>query len=115
MRTCWSWATRLMTATSWCWATQLKLHPLPPPPEEHAQIAAFDPETSETPAPAPRRRWLSEPSEAPAEPRAKPTREGTLFERMSSMARGSAKLEDDGSTDADPLDIPRFLNRQSNQ
>ena len=39
---------------------------------------------------------------------------GTLFERMSSIARGNAKAptnEDDG----DPLDIPRFLNRQNNQ
>jgi cell division protein FtsZ len=39
---------------------------------------------------------------------------GTLFERMSNMARGAAKLEPD--TEAkDPLDIPRFLNRQNNQ
>ncbi|MBS0505659.1 MAG: cell division protein FtsZ [Proteobacteria bacterium] len=39
---------------------------------------------------------------------------GTLFERMSSIARGNAKApasDDDG----DPLDIPRFLNRQNNQ
>ena len=86
-------------------------------PEEHEQIAAFDPGASETAPPAPRRRWLADTSEAPAEPRAKPAREGTLFERMSSMARGSAKLEDEGDGDAarDPLDIPRFLNRQSNQ
>ena len=86
-------------------------------PAEHEQIAAFEPEASETPA-QPRRRWLAEPTEASAEPKAKPVREGTLFERMSSMARGSAKLGDDGdSADAarDPLDIPRFLNRQSNQ
>ena len=41
---------------------------------------------------------------------------GTLFERMSSIARGTAKTpgapEDERS---DPLDIPRFLNRQNNQ
>lgn len=41
---------------------------------------------------------------------------GTLFERMSSIARGSARTpgapEDERS---DPLDIPRFLNRQNNQ
>jgi cell division protein FtsZ len=41
---------------------------------------------------------------------------GTLFERMSSIARGSAKTpgapEDERG---DPLDIPRFLNRQNNQ
>ncbi len=38
---------------------------------------------------------------------------GTLFERMSNIARGAAKAGQDGS--ADPLDIPRFLNRQNNQ
>ena len=39
---------------------------------------------------------------------------GTLFERMSNMARGASKIEPD--TEAkDPLDIPRFLNRQNNQ
>jgi len=39
---------------------------------------------------------------------------GTLFERMSNIARGAAKVEtaDDAK---DPLDIPRFLNRQNNQ
>ncbi len=39
---------------------------------------------------------------------------GTLFERMSNIARGVAKADqDEGSKD--PLDIPRFLNRQNNQ
>ena len=38
---------------------------------------------------------------------------GTLFERMSNIARGAAKGGAD--TAADPLDIPRFLNRQNNQ
>lgn len=38
---------------------------------------------------------------------------GTLFERMSSIARGTAK-SDEGAK-SDPLDIPRFLNRQNNQ
>jgi cell division protein FtsZ len=65
------------------------------------------------------RAWLGEPEEpAPAPAR----REGgTLFERMSSIARGAAKAqveEDDGGTPKsarDPLDIPRFLNRQNNQ
>ncbi len=44
---------------------------------------------------------------------------GTLFERMSNLTRGSSKSddEDDGDDDKsrDPLDIPRFLNRQNNQ
>jgi cell division protein FtsZ len=59
-------------------------------------------------------RWLApDPvpvaEEAPATPGG-----GTLFERMSNMARGAAKI--DADTEAkDPLDIPRFLNRQNNQ
>ncbi len=38
---------------------------------------------------------------------------GTLFERMSNIARGAAKAGQE--TSSDPLDIPRFLNRQNNQ
>jgi cell division protein FtsZ len=44
---------------------------------------------------------------------------GTLFERMSNIARGAAqaKVEDEPvpSFRREPLDIPRFLNRQNNQ
>ena len=45
---------------------------------------------------------------------------GTLFERMSNIARGAAKAQvDDDQPAADvrgePIDIPRFLNRQNNQ
>lgn len=41
---------------------------------------------------------------------------GTLFERMSNIARGAARRdEEDASGKSDPLDIPRFLNRQNNQ
>jgi cell division protein FtsZ len=45
---------------------------------------------------------------------------GTLFERMSSLGRGAAKakLDEDpptGDFQSDPIDIPRFLNRQNNQ
>jgi cell division protein FtsZ len=48
------------------------------------------------------------------------TREsGTLFERMSNIARGAAqaKVEDEPAPSfrREPLDIPRFLNRQNNQ
>ena len=44
---------------------------------------------------------------------------GTLFERMSNLTRGGAKSDEDASDDedgedGDPLDIPRFLNRQNN-
>ena len=59
-------------------------------------------------------RWLaSEPVAASnaAEPAAPAG--ATLFERMSNIARTSIKPEESGKTD--PLDIPRFLNRQNNQ
>jgi cell division protein FtsZ len=65
------------------------------------------------------RRWFgankAEPAPVPAAaaPTVKPGG-GTLFERMSSIARGNAKTPS-ADDDADPLDIPRFLNRQNNQ
>ena len=45
---------------------------------------------------------------------------GTLFERMSNIARGAAQAESQESDPVpsfrrEPLDIPRFLNRQNNQ
>jgi cell division protein FtsZ len=43
---------------------------------------------------------------------------GTLFERMSNIARGAPKAqidEEEPSYRSDPIDIPRFLNRQNNQ
>ena len=96
-------------------------------PEEHEAIAAFD-EDQVDPAPARSgpRRWLQDndeaaPAAATAEPAPTASRGGsTLFERMSSMARGSSKVtssdeEDEDEAARDPLDIPRFLNRQSNQ
>ena len=63
------------------------------------------------------RTWLAGQEEAPTPA---PRREGgTLFERMSNIARGAAKAqvdEEDGASRArDGLDIPRFLNRQNNQ
>jgi cell division protein FtsZ len=48
----------------------------------------------------------------------RPREGGTLFERMSSIARGASKVSDEeehAARASDPLDIPRFLNRQSNQ
>jgi cell division protein FtsZ len=85
------------------------------------EMVAEDEPQAETP-PAGARTWLSrdEEEEAPA-PAAKPAREGgTLFERMSNIARGAAKaqVEEEGPRmrpARDPLDIPRFLNRQNNQ
>ncbi|MBC7987375.1 MAG: cell division protein FtsZ [Sphingomonadaceae bacterium] len=59
------------------------------------------------------RKWLSR--EQPAPPAAeKPRSGGTLFERMSSIARGAAKVEGEAKG-SEELDIPRFLNRQNNQ
>ena len=43
---------------------------------------------------------------------------GTLFERMSNIARGAAKAQvdlDGTGAQGEPIDIPRFLNRQNNQ
>jgi cell division protein FtsZ len=68
-----------------------------------------------------RRTWLTQ-EEAPEQAATKAQREGgTLFERMSNIARGAAKaqVEEDQPSrmrgGRDPLDIPRFLNRQNNQ
>jgi len=48
------------------------------------------------------------------------TASGTLFERMSNIARGASKAQIDEGEDetgykSEPIDIPRFLNRQNNQ
>jgi cell division protein FtsZ len=66
------------------------------------------------------RSWIAA-EEAPA-PQAATRREGgTLFERMSNIARGAAKAQVEEEQPAaarggrDSLDIPRFLNRQNNQ
>ncbi|MDV3257979.1 MAG: cell division protein FtsZ [Sphingomonas sp.] len=54
-----------------------------------------------------------------AEPARPAPAAGTLFERMSNIARGAAqaKVEDEPMPGfrREPLDIPRFLNRQNNQ
>jgi cell division protein FtsZ len=88
-------------------------------------LDSVDMTAEEAPAPAEEmpaagtRSWLTR-DEAP-EPEASPAREGgTLFERMSSIARGAPKAqvgeeEADAPRERSPLDIPRFLNRQNNQ
>jgi cell division protein FtsZ len=51
-------------------------------------------------------------------PAAATTTGGTLFERMSNIARGASKAdiaEDGDEPEYKPIDIPRFLNRQNNQ
>jgi cell division protein FtsZ len=63
-------------------------------------------ESAETPAPAP----ISKPEPVAA----KPAAGGTLFERMAGLTRGADKPVE-GEEGTAGIDIPRFLNRQSNQ
>jgi cell division protein FtsZ len=83
---------------------------VPPPAAVEPAATPITP----TPVEAPRR-WVAPGSEAapaaeqPAAPRVKLG--GTLFERMSNAARGTAREEDKSG---EPLDIPRFLHRQGN-
>ena len=86
-------------------------NPLPPQGEEA--------EPRPMPAPAGTRRWLTVEGDN-ARPAAPAAREGgTLFERMSNIARGAAKAQVEEEAPAartrDPLEVPRFLNRQNNQ
>jgi cell division protein FtsZ len=94
--------------------------------EPDAPVAVASPASVEelvadesAPIPSPRRWLRTERSEAPRAAAPAVAREGgTLFERMSSIARGSAKVgndDDEEGSGSDPLDIPRFLNRQNNQ
>jgi cell division protein FtsZ len=57
--------------------------------------------------------------EGVAAPKPAATQSGTLFERMSNIARGApkAQIDDEQGTSfrQEPVDIPRFLNRQNNQ
>jgi cell division protein FtsZ len=80
-------------------------NPLPP----------VEAETNEESA-APRRRWLVGGDAEEAAPTVKaPASGATLFERMSNIARSAARGDSDAPEASDPLDIPRFLNRQNNQ
>jgi cell division protein FtsZ len=83
-------------------------------------IVSADHTPAEKPA-AQTNKWIAEHDKADAAPAAKPARSGgTLFERMSNIARGAAKVEGEekkaaSGGDRDSLDIPHFLNRQNNQ
>ena len=76
-------------------------NPIAPPTDEDEDTAEPTTSADDEPKPA---------TGAPA---------GTLFERMSSIARGAAQAKVDEepapSFRREPLDIPRFLNRQNNQ
>ncbi|BAK65275.1 cell division protein FtsZ [Sphingobium sp. SYK-6] len=66
-------------------------------------------------APAP---VVQPPSPAPAPAAEQPkVVGGTLFERMSQLARGQTRPadDDDGDNDRTDFEVPRFLNRQNNQ
>jgi len=88
-------------------------------------VAEDEPAAEEQPLPAGRRSWLTGEAEEEAAPAPAPkVAGGTLFERMSNIARGAAKAQVDEESQSpaprmrparDPLDIPRFLNRQNNQ
>ena len=62
---------------------------------------------------------IEDDGEPDEQPKAAAAAGGTLFERMSSIARGAPRAQiDEGQQDggfSQPLDIPRFLNRQNNQ
>jgi len=78
--------------------------PIAPPTDEDENTTGEDEEASET----------------QDQPKAASGAGGTLFERMSNIARGSAKAQGDDSQPGpgfsrEPMDIPRFLNRQNNQ
>jgi cell division protein FtsZ len=94
--------------------------------DEEPAAAETAPETMaepDMPATTGRRSWLTQ-EEPAAQPAPETRQTGTLFERMSNIARGAAKAQVDEETEEgprmraatrDPLDIPRFLNRQNNQ
>ncbi|WP_019831623.1 cell division protein FtsZ [Sphingomonas sp. PR090111-T3T-6A] len=80
------------------------------------------PAAAEAEPEAPGRRWLSSGADIEPTRTARTTGAGgsggTLFERMSSIARGAAKAqvdEDRPSERRDSNDLPGFLNRQNNQ
>jgi cell division protein FtsZ len=98
-------------------------HPAEPQDEGDELLLGSADIAVDEPAPG-TRSWLTR-EETPAETAPEPRQSGTLFERMSNIARGAAKAQmpEEASEEGprlraggrDPLDIPRFLNRQNNQ
>ena len=91
-----------------------------PADEDELLLDAGNIVASET-KPSGAHKWVASDEKADKDEPAKPARAsgGTLFERMSNIARGAAKVEGEGKKAAsgggDSLDIPTFLNRQNNQ
>jgi len=81
--------------------------------------AQIEPETPAPVAPMAAPAPKPAPAPAPAPARAAGSSGGTLFERMSLLARGSARgtagTSDDDDEQKGDFDVPRFLNRQNNQ
>jgi cell division protein FtsZ len=84
------------------------------PPRPAAVFSDEDPEEDELVLGADSAETPAAPAPAPAQPAPRVASGGTLFERMAGLTRGSEKAP--GSDEGTPgVDIPRFLNRQSNQ
>jgi len=87
-----------------------------PVPSDEGVELLLDQVIEPNPLPRSGSRWLAPEAKAFAETAApvQPPAGATLFERMSNIARTAIKPEE-AEAKADPLDIPRFLNRQNNQ
>ena len=87
-----------------------------PVPSDGGVELLLDQEIEPNPLPHSGSRWLAPEAKAVAETAVpvQPPAGATLFERMSNIARTAIKPEE-AEAKADPLDIPRFLNRQNNQ
>ena len=86
--------------------------PVAEPAKDEADELLLDQAVASNPLPRSGSRWLSPEPEAATAPAQAPA--ATLFERMSNIARTTIKPEESEQR-TDPLDIPRFLNRQNNQ
>ncbi|MDQ3482210.1 MAG: cell division protein FtsZ, partial [Pseudomonadota bacterium] len=78
--------------------------PIAPPSDDEGDVSAFE-DIEQQPA---------------EQPKGASASGGTLFERMSNIARGAPKAQLDTDQPSpgfasEPIDIPRFLNRQNNQ
>ncbi len=99
-------------------AAELLLEPdtiLTPPVAKNPIAPKAEPEEAQG-----TRRWLAGAADdGAARPARSPREGGTLFERMSSIARGAAKADVEEQAppaqSSDGPDLPRFLNRQNNQ
>ncbi len=85
------------------------------PPRPAAVFSDEDPEEDELVLGADSAETPAAPAPAPAQPAPRVASGGTLFERMAGLTRGSEKAPGSSDEGTPGVDIPRFLNRQSNQ